>query len=393
MRGSRGTRGSRFLFVVPPLAGHVNPTISVGRELTRRGHEVAWAGVPEKVESLLPRHAGFFPAGHNRQTAERAPGLRTAAAFKFLWEQALLPLAFDMVDGVDAAVDRWKPDVLIVDQYALAGAAVAVQRDLVWATSATTSAGVVDPLAELPMVQAWVDQQLASFQSAVGGRVANASSQDLQCSEHLVLVFSTRRLVGEELAFPAHYAFVGPAILDRPERHPFPWGWLDPERPHVLVSLGTVNADAGERFFAVAADALAGEPLQAIIVAPPAMVPTPTDNLLVRDRVPQLSLLDQLDAVVSHGGHNTVCETLAHGLPLVVAPIRDDQPIVADQVARAGAGIRVRFGRVRAPELRSAVHRVLEEHSYREAAHAVRRSFQTAGGAPAAADRLESLCR
>ena len=30
---------SRFLFVVPPLTGHVNPTIPVGRELAGRGHD------------------------------------------------------------------------------------------------------------------------------------------------------------------------------------------------------------------------------------------------------------------------------------------------------------------------------------------------------------------
>jgi len=95
--------------------------------------------------------------------------------------------------------------------------------------------------------------------------------------------------------------------------------------------------------------------------------------------------------VVSHGGHNTVCETLAHGLPLVLAPIRDDQPIVADQVVRAGAGRRVRFGRVRPDELLEAVRAVLLEPSYRDAAGVIRQSFLDAGGAAAAADALEAL--
>jgi UDP:flavonoid glycosyltransferase YjiC (YdhE family) len=98
-----------------------------------------------------------------------------------------------------------------------------------------------------------------------------------------------------------------------------------------------------------------------------------------------------MDAVVTHGGHNTVCESLAHGLPLVLAPIRDDQPIVADQVVRAGAGVRVRFGRVRAPELRDAVHDVLEDARYRDAAAVIQRSFEDAGGAVAAADAIDGL--
>ena len=33
---------SRFLFVVPPMARHVNPTLPVGRELAARSHDVAW---------------------------------------------------------------------------------------------------------------------------------------------------------------------------------------------------------------------------------------------------------------------------------------------------------------------------------------------------------------
>ena len=95
--------------------------------------------------------------------------------------------------------------------------------------------------------------------------------------------------------------------------------------------------------------------------------------------------------VVSHAGHNTVCETLAHGVPLVVAPIRDDQPVIASQVTTSGAGIRVRFGRVGAAELCTAITTVLDDPSYQAAARRVQTSFTTAGGAAAAADRLEKL--
>lgn len=388
---------ARFLFVVPPLSGHVNPTVSVGRELARRGHEVAWTGLPGAVDPLLPPDARFLPAGsreaigHVQDLRQRSHGLRAAAAFKFLWENVLLPLGRAMVDGVDDVVERWQPDVLVADQQTLAGAAVARRRGLRWATSATTSAELVDVLAGLPLAQQWVDEQLTAFQHDVGLPPELVSNHDLRFSEHLVLVFSTQRLVGEQLTFPDHFAFVGPSISDRPDPDDFPWDWLDPALPHVLVSLGTVNGQAGERFFAVASEALAGEALQAVFVAPPDLV-VPAPNVLVRDRVPQLQLLPRLDAVVSHAGHNTTCETLAHGLPLVLAPIRDDQPVVADQVVQAGAGVRVKFGRVLPAELRKAVRAVLDEPGYRAAAGDVRKSFEAAGGAPAAAIRLESLC-
>jgi UDP:flavonoid glycosyltransferase YjiC (YdhE family) len=102
-------------------------------------------------------------------------------------------------------------------------------------------------------------------------------------------------------------------------------------------------------------------------------------------------VLREVDAVVCHGGHNTVCEALARGLPLVIAPIKDDQPIVADQVVAAGAGVRVKFGRVQPAELAAAVRRVLDEPSFRTAAAAVQASFTAAGGAAAAATALEEL--
>jgi len=50
----------RFLFVVPPLTGHVNPTVSVARALAARGHDVAWAAHPGTVRSIL--RTGTFTA-------------------------------------------------------------------------------------------------------------------------------------------------------------------------------------------------------------------------------------------------------------------------------------------------------------------------------------------
>jgi UDP:flavonoid glycosyltransferase YjiC (YdhE family) len=78
-------------------------------------------------------------------------------------------------------------------------------------------------------------------------------------------------------------------------------------------------------------------------------------------------------------------------VPLVVAPIKSDQPINATQVAAAGAGIRVKFHRATPEQLRAAVTAVLDEPSYRAAAARVREDLSAAGGAVAAADRLEEL--
>jgi len=390
---------ARVLFVVPPLTGHVNPTISVGGELARRGHEVAWAGMPVVVEDLLGPGATFFgvgagAAGALSGLAGRRGSLRGAAALKFLWEDFIVPLARAMAPDLDGVVASYRPDVMVVDQQAPAGAVVARQHGVPWLTSATTSAELADPLAALPRVDAWARAQLAELAGELGdpnptGGPAGAS--DLRFSPWGTLAFTTTALAGDAAVGGVPVHFVGPSLDDRREPTPFDWEWLDPTRPCVLVSLGTLNAEVGSRFLREAVAALAPRDLQAVVVAPDGVVDLPagTTNVVVRPRVPQLALLEHVDAVVCHAGHNTVCEALAHGVPLVVAPIRDDQPVVADQVVRAGAGIRVKFGRVRADELGAAVDEVLTAASYRQGATRVRASFAAAGGPGAAADVVE----
>ncbi len=386
---------SRFLFVVPPLTGHTNPTLAVGRRLRDLGHEVAWTGHAKFLAPLLSEDDRLIAVGEDPDddvtaaATRRSQGLRGAAALQFLWQEFLLPLGRSMVPGVEAAAHQFEPHVMVVDQQAIAGAVVARRRGLPWATSATTSAEMVDPFALLPKVGEWVDGLLRDFMLEFG----DTGDGDLRFSDHLVLAFTTSALAGPGRSFPPQYTFVGPSLGSRPAGDDFPWDWLDPRRRHVLVSLGTINGPAGRRFLTEAIDALGGmaDQLQAVVVGP-ADLPAP-ENVLVRDFVPQLALLPHLHAVVSHAGHNTVCESLAHGVPLVVAPIRDDQPTVAQQVSDAGAAIRVKFGRVRAPELAAVVAAVVDDPSYGAAARRLKASFDSAGGAPAAAAALEELAR
>lgn len=396
---------SRILFVVPPLHGHINPTVAVGAVLAERGHQVAWAGPPVVLEPLLPAGATLLPAGQELGTdaisleRDRAAGMRGPAAFQFLWEDFLLPLARLTAPGVEEAVASFAPDVLVADQQAIAGAVTARRHGIPWVTSATTPAELTRPFELLPKVGEWVRRHLVDLQLELGVPEELARTGDLRFSDRLILAFTTEVLMGPAAAaVPPSTAFVGPAFGSRPRPVEFPWAWIDDDAATVLVSLGTVNADAGARFFGAVVEALDGlevqgpdgttRPVQAVVVCPPELAPEAPSNVLVRSSVPQVELLPHLAGVVCHAGNNTVCESLAYGLPLVLAPIRDDQPIVAEQVVAAGAGRRVRFGRVRAEELRRVLTEVLVDPSYREAAGRVRTSFAAAGGAAAAADLI-----
>jgi UDP:flavonoid glycosyltransferase YjiC (YdhE family) len=376
---------SRFLLVVPPFTGHVTPLVGVAEELRGRGHDVAWVGDGAMLTSLLRGAWPVYDCGP-APLAPRPPELRGFAALQHLWENVLVPLTESMEPVVCQAVRRSQPDVVICDQQALAGALVAERFGIPWATSASTSAELLDPLAAFPIVRDWLVGLLTDLRQRFGNP---ASPDDPRFSPYLIIAFTTAELASEPTG-PVR--FVGPARQHHVGNGGFPWDRLDPRRKPVLVTMGTVNTDAVGPFLRECVLALRSRPQVQGVFADPADLLRDFDDEILRMRwLPQQALLPNMAVVVCHAGHNTVCESLAHGVPLVVAPIRDDQPMVAEQVVASGAGLRLRFSHARAAHIGEALDRVLKRPVYAAAARRVQDSFAAAGGAHAAAEALEDL--
>jgi MGT family glycosyltransferase len=378
---------SRFLFVSLPLTGHVNPMAAVAKTLTARGHDVAWAGSESYLRPLVGPDAVVhqIPLRPHRRQADRG-----MAAAKTRWEEYIVPHCKVSLKGVDKAVRAHQPDVIAVDQHAVAGALVAHRHGVPWASMATTTMELTRPYRALPKVEAWIHGHLAAMWRDAG--LPGEPPHDLRFSPHRLIAFTGTALTGP-LSWPDNAVLVGPALAERPADLDFPRDWLDLGRRHVLISMGTLAAETSHGFYQRAVEAVRplGDRVQVILTAPPESVADAPDHVLVRTRVPVLELMPQLDAVVSHGGLNTVCESLAHGVPLVVAPIKGDQPINAAQVQAAGAGSRVSFARVRPEALRTAIETVLEDQTVRESAERIRDSFAAAGGSAEAAGQLSRL--
>jgi UDP:flavonoid glycosyltransferase YjiC (YdhE family) len=372
---------ARFLFVVPPLAGNVNPAAAVARALASRGHDVAWVGPESFLRPVLGPDATIFRTGMRMYRDVRGAG----SALTFL-NQYVLPLARFVIAAVDEAVRTFEPDALVVDQHAPAGALVGFRHGLPWASLLPSSMalGHYRP-AE---VDVWAKGPLARYCAEVG--LPDIDPLTAMYSPHLQVAFTTTALTGPVEA-PPHAVLVGPALGDRPDDTAFPMDWLDPARRHVLVTVGTLNTDVAADFYRRAVDALDGERWQGIVVAPDGTLADVPDHVMAVPHVPMLELMPALDAVVSHGGMNTVCEAALHGVPMVLAPITLDQPVTAEQVVRAGAGVRVDFDAASPAELRAALESVLGDPSPRDASRRIGDSFRAAGGAAAAAQHLERL--
>jgi MGT family glycosyltransferase len=356
--------------------------------LTARGHEVLWAGSESFLRPIAGPAAAIHPIPLRAHRGQAEQGM---AAAKTRWEGYIVPHAKATLPGIEQAIAGFEPDVLLVDQHAIAGAIAAHRHRLPWASLAPTTMELGHPYRRtMPKVEAWIGEQMALCWTRAG--MPGTPPHDLRFSPHLLIAFTGQALAGRPES-PTRTELVGPALTARPADPDFPFAELDDSRRLVLVTMGTLSMDIARAFYDRAIEALRplGERIQAVVIAPDGTIPDPPAHVLVRPRVPVLDLMPRLDAVISHGGLNTVCEALVHGVPLVIAPIKGDQPINADQVAAAGAGLRVSFARVRPDRLRAALTAVLDDPSYRAAARRVGRSLREAGGAEAAAAHLEHL--
>ncbi|HEY0497852.1 MAG TPA: glycosyltransferase [Kutzneria sp.] len=371
----------RVLIVTPPLTGHVAPLRAVAAALAESGHEVAWCG-PEPATSALSGAQLVFPAGPSEpfDVGRRPADLRGFAALRFLWQSYLIPLADAMVPGVRTACERFGPDLVLADQQAFAGPLAAKALGIRWVTSASTGTELADPLRPWPKVADWVRQ----LQHDLCGRYGVAPA-DLRFSPDRVLAFTIPELTGPVSVPAVHY--LGSAVT--PSTMDLSWSALD-GRPLVVATLGTSNT--GTRFLGECVEALSAMPeVQGVVVDPTGTLHS--EDVLVVARIPQIALLRKTSALICHAGHNTVCESLAAGVPLVLAPIRDDQHTIARSVLAAGAGVRLRFDRAAAEHIGRAVGKVLATPAHTAAARRLGRSLTSAGGARAAVGHLEALER
>ena len=389
---------AKFVFIVPPLTGHINPTLSMGAVLIHRGHQVGWITLDPDLAAKLPKGGELLLISYNesdqqKKDSEQYLDIITKKivygidSIKFLYEEVLIPLNRHSYEGIVDWLEKYKPDLVITDHQMFAGAIAAVNQKIPYATSVTAPAAI-KIMDELPKVHEWEVNQIVALQEELG----ITKSTSIACSDLLTMVLTSKEFFGE-LELAPSYHFVGPVINRRVVKTEFDWDLLHKiNRPKILVSIGTTfDHEHKKNFFAKVIEAFGQQNMTVVVVSDPSLFEVWPDNFMVQRMVPQLELLASMDAVVCHGGHNTVCETLINGLPMVVIPIAYDQSHVAGRVVRVGAGLRLNFNRFKANHLLESVRQILEEPAFKSSAMKIKESFLDAGGTEIAATLLEKF--
>ncbi|MGZ4178474.1 MAG: nucleotide disphospho-sugar-binding domain-containing protein [Solirubrobacteraceae bacterium] len=115
------------------------------------------------------------------------------------------------------------------------------------------------------------------------------------------------------------------------------------------------------------------------------------DNMIGEEFLPQTSVLPHVDAVITHGGNNTITECMWFGKPMLVLPIFWDQHDNAQRVHETGYGIRLPTYALEHDEFAGAVGRLLTDGKLRGRVRAAGERLRKRPGTEAAADLIERV--
>lgn len=385
----------RVLFCCTGGAGHLLPLRPLAQALRARGHAVAWVTAPDALHFLAGQGFEQFMAGPTfddsrgqfRSAFAEAAGLQgeplSAFTFPRLFGAILAPA---MLQGVDDAVRRWRPDFVVHEPAALAAPLICEQRGL---RHIVHGYGLRPPVEYLAAAMQWFGPHWC--------RRGLRAPADGGVFRHRCLNIAPASLEPSALSPGGRcwrfnpYRPAGPSVVALPDelrhlaRPPSTSG------PRVYLTFGTVfNRSAALVAAAQAAARLGGALVITVGVnGEPERLAGLAGRSQVLRFVDQRALMPHCDLVVSHGGAGTVLGAAAHGLPQLVLPQAADHFRNARALDAAGAGVVVEADRQTTDILESTMRAMLSNTTLAERARRLAAEMAALPDADAAALELE----
>jgi MGT family glycosyltransferase len=381
----------KYVFLPGPAYRQVNPTLVVAQELVRRGEEVVYYLTEEFQATVEANGATFRPyqsmmnqfTSGDCQPLSRLPWNPTFILGAMLLStvkesQYVLPQVLERLCAEQA-------DVILYDSMCLWARIVSqvlhVPAILLRPTYAANEHFQVLP----PLTGSTPSMPPGMFEEMQAGLADLRTSYQMPSfevrdlfihSEALNIVFMPRAFQPAEETFDERFVFVGPSIISRTDAPTFP---LDrPEgRPTLFISLGTA-ANNRPDFYTLCFQAFGNQLWQVVLAhgkrVDVAALEAAPPNFLLAPFVPQLEVLQQASVFVTHGGMNSVMESLYFGVPVVVVPQMREQEVTAQRCAELGLGMALDPHDLTAEQLRAAVEQVHHTPTFREHVRAMQDS-------------------
>ncbi len=428
-----------FVFFPESAYGPTNNCVGIGNVLRRRGHRVVFIaeesfkgtleekGFEEQLMRLTPpeepaeggeaaaEDPGQFWKDFIRETAPvfRKPTIEQLEGFIGPTFQALCDGARYVDDRLIEIIAEVKPDVLVEDNVvtfpALLASGIPWARIVSCNPAEVKDPDVPPPFSGYPVADrsGW-DEYWAEYDRALGPMQREFSEF---CVERGAGPLPERELMHTS---PYVNMTLYPAEVDYARATPLGAGWhnleaavrttdeawqvpseLAGEGALVYLSLGSLgSADVGLMKTLIAT--LADSPYRVIVSMGPQHEELADDvgaaaNMTGAEFLPQTSILPEVDLVITHGGNNTVTESLYFGKPMVLLPLFWDQYDNAQRIHETGFGRRLSTYGHEPDELRGAIDGLLADAALGDRLAKLSTRLRGAPGTEKAADLLERL--
>lgn len=385
-------RRAHIAMVGVPIVSHILHSLALIRELVARGHRVTYANDPFAADRIESAGAELVPCTSTLPVADNDwPADPIAAASLFLDD------AVQALPQLRAAYDDDPADLYLYDIGAHAARALAEAQGRPLVQLSPTFVGwdgyqeeVAAHLRKLPGADAYRDR-FARWLADCGATTTDVDTFSGPPARALALIPRAMQPHADRVDTDT-VTFVGPCFDTRADTD----GWTRPAAADnvLLISLGSAYTRQ-PAFYRQCIAAFGDLPGWHVVLQIGKFVDESElgevpANIEVCDWVPQLAVLKQADAFITHAGAGGSQEGLATGTPMVAVPQAVDQFGNADMLVSLGVARRIDTEDATADALRAAVLGLLDDPGSTRRAEEIRLGMAAEGGTEQAADLIEA---
>ncbi|MET9435691.1 macrolide-inactivating glycosyltransferase [Streptomyces sp. NPDC006551] len=377
--------------------GHVNPSLEVIRELVARGHRVSYAIPASFAEKVAATGATPVVYTSTLPTDDDPEAWGTELIDNI---EPFLNDAIQALPQLAEAFDADRPDLVLHDITAYPAPVLAHRWGVpavgLWPNLVPWE-GYEEEVAEPMFAELKASERgkayYARFESWLAEHGVDTHPDRLIARPRRALVLIPEALQPHaDRVDTSVFTFVGACQGERADQGE----WRRPVGADkvVLVSLGSAFTKQPD-FYRACAEAFADLPdwhvvLQIGKFVDPAELGELSANVEVHSWVPQLAVLKQADAFITHAGAGGSQEGLATATPMVAVPQAVDQFGNADMLQSLGVARHLPMEEVTADRLREAVLALVDDPQVTLRAREIQARMAREGGTRRAADVIES---
>jgi len=315
----------RLFIITTPFTGHITPTFNMAKSLTNMRHNVDYITTSQWESAIQEIGAGLIPYEHNRKLSP------------------MIIDAYKIALSIGSQYDGIIYDELFFPGKALGNAigiptvrffpCVAINEQIM--TRLIHGNGFMGIFRSSFIRKRWTKEICKGLIPNVDDWTDEVVYNAPDCN----IVFVPEWFQPMLSDFPSDkFHFVGPSIyndLKAPD-------WLtETKQPVIYVSLGTID-NKQLRFYKNCLQVFADKDARFVLSVgnkiPIEKLGTIPSNCTIFSYAPQKKILEHADLFITHGGMNSVNEAMINGVPMLVFPVSNDQPINAERVEELGIG-------------------------------------------------------